>query len=63
MDLSVTCGYEEVFKRFSKLNTFVQGNGLGLYLCQLIINRLSGDIYIDPAYNQGTRVIVTLPIV
>lgn len=55
--------YEEVFKRFSKLNTFVQGNGLGLYLCQLIINRLSGDIYIDPAYNQGTRVIVTLPIV
>lgn len=28
MDLSVTCGYEEVFKRFSKLNTFVPGNGL-----------------------------------
>lgn len=54
--------YEEVFKRFSKLNTFVQGNGLGLYLCQLIISRLSGDIYIDPAYNRGTRVVVTLPI-
>lgn len=32
-------------------------------LTQLIINRLSRDIYIDPAYNQGTRVIVTLPIV
>lgn len=54
--------YEEVFERFSKLNTFVQGNGLGLYLCQLIINRLSGNIYIDPSYNTGTRVIVTLPI-
>lgn len=54
--------YKEVFERFSKLNTFVQGNGLGLYLCQLIINRLSGEIRIDPTYNQGTKIEVTLPI-
>lgn len=54
--------YKEVFERFSKLNTFVQGNGLGLYLCQLIINRLSGEVWIDPEYSRGTRVVVSLPI-
>lgn len=54
--------HENVFERFYKLNTFIQGNGLGLYLCQLIVKRLSGDIKIDPEYKEGTRMIVTLPI-
>lgn len=55
--------HEEVFNRFSKLDTFVPGNGLGLYLCRLITKRLAGEIKIDPAYNEGTRMIVTLPMV
>ena len=54
--------HEEVFNRFSKLDTFMPGNGLGLYLCRLITNRLAGEIKIDPAYKEGTRMIVTLPI-
>lgn len=54
--------YEEVFNRFSKLDTFMPGNGLGLYLCRLITKRLAGEIKIDPAYKEGTRMIVTLPI-
>lgn len=53
---------ENVFERFYKLNTFIPGNGLGLYLCQLIVKRLAGDIRIDPEYTEGTRMIVTLPI-
>ena len=52
---------EEVFNRFSKLDTFVPGNGLGLYLCRLIVKRLDGEIKIDPDYPEGTRVIVNLP--
>lgn len=52
---------EEVFDRFYKLDTFVPGNGLGLYLCRLIVKRLTGVIKIDPGYTEGTRVIVTLP--
>lgn len=52
---------EEVFNRFSKLDTFVPGNGLGLYLCRLIVKRLDGEIKIDPDYTEGTRVIVNLP--
>lgn len=54
--------HEEVFNRFSKLDTFMPGNGLGLYLCRLITKRLAGEIKIDPAYKKGTRMIVTLPI-
>ena len=54
--------HEEVFNRFSKLDTFMPGNGLGLYLCRLITTRLAGEIKIDPAYKEGTRMIVTLPI-
>jgi len=54
--------YEEVFNRFSKLDTFIPGNGLGLYLCRLIVKRLTGEIKIDPSYTGGTRMIVTLPM-
>ena len=54
--------HEEVFNRFSKLDTLMPGNGLGLYLCRLITKRLAGEIKIDPAYKEGTRMIVTLPI-
>lgn len=54
--------YEEVFNRFSKLDTFTPGNGLGLYLCRLIMKRLTGEIKIDPGYTAGTRMIVTLPM-
>lgn len=60
------CGIPEerhgyVFERFTKLDTFSQGNGLGLYLCRLIATRLGGEIGIDPAYRSGTRIVVTLP--
>lgn len=54
--------HENVFERFYKLDTFIPGNGLGLYLCQLIVKRLAGDIKIDPEYTEGTRMIVTLPL-
>lgn len=53
--------HEEVFNRFSKLDSFIPGNGLGLYLCRLIVKRLAGEIKIDPDYTEGTRVVVTLP--
>ena len=53
---------EDVFKRFFKLDTFTQGNGLGLYLCQVIVKRLGGKIKIDPHYTGGTRMVVSLPM-
>lgn len=53
---------ERVFERFTKLDAFQPGNGLGLYLCRIIIRRLSGEIRIDPTYTNGTRVLISLPI-
>lgn len=53
--------YDHVFERFTKLDTFSQGNGLGLYLCRLIVRHLGGEIHIDPDYTGGTRVVTTLP--
>jgi signal transduction histidine kinase len=53
---------EVVFQRFSKLDEYAQGNGLGLYLSRLIVTRLSGSISVDPAYTDGARLIIYLPV-
>lgn len=53
---------EQIFDRFYKLDTFIPGNGLGLYLCQLIVKRLQGEIKVDSEYTEGTRMVVILPI-
>lgn len=51
-----------VFERFTKLDEFKPGAGLGLYICQLIVNRLGGTIRIDREYTNGTSFIITLPV-
>lgn len=53
---------ELVFQRFSKLDEFAQGNGLGLYLSRLIVSRLSGSIFVDSSYTDGTRLVIYLPV-
>lgn len=53
---------EVVFERFTKLDEFVQGNGLGLYLSRLIVKRLSGSIFVDPNYTDGARIVIYLPV-
>lgn len=53
--------YDFVFEKFTKLDDFTQGVGLGLYLCRLVLNQLRGSIRIDNTYTSGTRVIITLP--
>ena len=39
-----------------------QGNGLGLYLSRLIIKRLSGNIFVDSSYTEGTRMVICLSV-
>ena len=53
---------EMIFERFTKLDSFVQGNGLGLFLCRLIISRLMGTIRVDASYTGGARFIISLPV-
>lgn len=51
-----------IFERFEKLNDFVQGSGLGLSICRLIISHMHGRIWVDSAYMQGTRFYFTHPL-
>lgn len=42
----------EIFKRFAKLDRYVQGSGLGLNICCIIANNLNGRVYIDTDYGR-----------
>ena len=45
---------ELVFQRFYKTDPFVQGTGLGLALCRMIMNRMQGTIGVDSKPYQGS---------
>lgn len=51
-----------IFQRFEKLNENAQGSGLGLSICQLIIEHIGGKIWIDPDYDAGSRFLFTHPV-
>ena len=51
-----------IFERFEKLHEGVQGAGLGLSICQLIIENIGGKIWIDSSYTNGTRFVFTHPL-
>ena len=51
-----------IFERFEKLNENAQGSGLGLSICQLIIEHIGGQIWIDSEYAEGSRFCFTHPI-
>ena len=53
---------EWIFERFTKADDFVPGSGLGLYLCRQIAHRLKGNIYVDPDYTTGLRIILMIPL-
>ena len=61
------CGVSEdirsvLFDRFEKNNEFVQGAGMGLTVCQTIIEALGGRIWLDESYNDGARFVFSLPL-
>jgi len=51
-----------IFERFSKLNDFVQGSGLGLNICQDLAIRLGGEIGLDTSYTDGARFYLRIPL-
>lgn len=52
-----------IFRRFGKVNNFVQGTGLGLSLCRLLVEKMGGRIWLRSQEGKGSRFYFTLPIV
>jgi len=53
---------EHIFERFTKLNAFKQGAGLGLSICKTIATILKGDVHLDTSYTNGARFVFQLPL-
>lgn len=51
-----------IFRRFGKVNNFVQGTGLGLSLCRLLVEKMGGRIWLRSQEGKGSRFYFTLPI-
>ena len=54
-------GLRHIFERFYKVDSFTQGAGLGLSICQTIVGRLNGMITVASEEGHGTRFTVRLP--
>lgn len=50
-----------IFERFSKLDTFKQGVGLGLSISRIIAERLHGTLTVDANYQGGARLVFAIP--
>lgn len=53
---------EKVFSRFFKQDEFSQGAGLGLSICQGIVQNLGGRIALSSKQGEGSRFSVVLPV-
>ena len=52
-----------IFRRFGKVDDFVQGTGLGLTLCRMLVEKMGGRIWLRSQEGQGSRFYFTLPLV
>lgn len=54
-------GLSHIFERFYKVDNFTQGAGLGLSICQTIVERLKGTISVTSEVGKGTCFVVRIP--
>lgn len=52
-----------IFQRFGKINDFVQGIGLGLTLCRMLVEKMGGRIWLRFQEGKGSRFYFTLPLI
>lgn len=54
--------HEVIFERFTKLDEFKQGGGLGLAICRAVAKRIDATVTIDPDYTTGSKFIFIFPL-
>lgn len=52
---------EMIFQRFTKVDEFKQGSGLGLNICKKIASCLHADVRLDTTYTSGARFVFEVP--
>lgn len=52
---------DKIFTRFSKLNDFAQGTGLGTAICKAIVDAYGGEIGADSVVNEGSTFWAWIP--
>ena len=52
-----------IFQRFGKINDVVQGTGLGLTLCRMLVEKMGGRIWLRSQEGKGSRFYFTLPLI
>ena len=50
----------EVFKPFTEVKDFTEGDGLGLPICKQMALKMKGDLDVDPEFTKGTRFVLLL---
>lgn len=53
---------EYIFERFTKIDSFTQGTGLGLPAARLVAERLGGTLTLDTTYGDGAKFDFIIPI-
>lgn len=52
-----------IFRRFGKINDFVQGTGLGLTISRMLVEKMGGRIWLRSQAGKGSSFYFTLPLV
>ena len=50
-----------IFEKFTKIDMFTDGLGLGLFLCRRVVELMGGTLTLDPQYTNGSRFVLELP--
>ena len=51
-----------IFEKFTKVDMFTEGLGLGLFLCRRVVMLMNGTLTLDSQYTGGSRFVVSLPL-